>query len=89
MEDTDIDAARRFRTRPLRACSDEELAALADELDRDLIPLFGGHCPDTIRAHIRRAISDLRGSVSVEALPEMAARLAMHRLSHDAPAAVS
>lgn len=34
-----------------------------------------------IWTYVQDAIADLRGSVSVEALPEMAARLARHRLS--------
>lgn len=34
-----------------------------------------------IASQVRHAIEDLRGSVSTEALPEMAARLAHHRLS--------
>jgi hypothetical protein len=34
-----------------------------------------------IWTYVQDAINDLRGSVSAEALPEMAARLARHRLS--------
>jgi hypothetical protein len=34
-----------------------------------------------VSGYIGQAVTDLRGSVGVEALPEMAARLAHHRLT--------
>jgi hypothetical protein len=47
----------------------------------EFVPRLGGILgPTMVAAFVRRAVSDLRGSVSVEALPEMAARLAQHRL---------
>lgn len=59
--------------------------AARTQLSRDLLaefaPRFAGQFAEVmIAAYIREAISDLQGSVSAEALPEMAARLAHHRL---------
>ena len=51
-------------------------------LVRELAPRFTGKfSSDEVSGYIGRAITDLRGSVSAEALPEMAARLAYHRLT--------
>jgi len=50
---------------------------LVDELD----PLFMPRIPPHLLAtSVEQALRDLRGSVSDEALPEMAVRLARHRL---------
>ncbi|HTZ42824.1 MAG TPA: hypothetical protein VMB79_03105 [Jatrophihabitans sp.] len=50
---------------------------LVDELD----PLFLPRIPPHLLARsVEQALRDLRGSVSDEALPEMAVRLARHRL---------
>ena len=50
-------------------------------LIRELEPHFAGALTlDQVAACVRDAVADLRGSVGVEALPEMAARLAHHRL---------
>lgn len=47
----------------------------------ELAARFSAVCPPAqIEALVRTAIEDLRGSVSAEALPEMAVRLARHRL---------
>jgi hypothetical protein len=54
----------------------------AQALQRELAAQFDGTLSDArIRGYVHDAINDLRGSVSAEALPEMAARLAHHRLS--------
>jgi hypothetical protein len=62
------------------AIAGELVAGLVDELAAQFL---GTYRPDAIWSHVRRAISDLRGSVSREALPEMAVRLAHHRLAHN------
>ena len=65
-------------------------ARVARAVARDLDDQFAGAYPlAAILACVRAAIADLRGSVSVEALPEMAARLAHHRLSRGVPTTVS
>jgi len=47
----------------------------------ELDEIFGGETSRAmVSGYVYAAISDLRGSVSAEALPEMAARLARHRL---------
>jgi uncharacterized protein (DUF779 family) len=51
---------------------------LLEELSAEFTPVFS---PPQIASQVRHAIEDLRGSVSTEALPEMAARLAHQRLS--------
>jgi uncharacterized protein (DUF779 family) len=51
-------------------------------LQRELAAQFAETFSDAqIWTYVQDAINDLRGSVSAEALPEMAARLARHRLS--------
>jgi hypothetical protein len=63
-------------------------ARLADDVVDHLAADFAGvHAPQAIRAATRRAISELRGSVGREALPEMAARLVRQRLASNVPAA--
>jgi hypothetical protein len=48
----------------------------------ELAARFAGTFSDgQILTYVQNAINDLRGSVRAEALPEMAARLAHHRLS--------
>jgi len=50
-------------------------------LVRELEPHFAGALSlDQVSACVQQSVADLRGSVCVEALPEMAARLARHRL---------
>ena len=66
----------------------QKLGSIADTqrrvtaaLIRELEPHFAGALTlDQVAACVRDAVADLRGSVSVEALPEMAARLAHYRL---------
>ena len=63
-------------------------ARLADDVVDDLAADFAGvHAPQAIRAVTRRAITELHGSVSREALPEMTARLVRQRLLSSVPAA--
>ena len=52
--------------------------ALVAELLVEFAPEFG---EAEIAAQVQRAVSDLRGSVSPDAMPEMATRLARHRIS--------
>ena len=50
-------------------------------LIRELEPHFAGALTlDQVCSCVQQAVADLDGSVCVEALPEMAARLARHRL---------
>ena len=52
------------------------------EISTELYGEFRGLLPDdTIRGCAREAMTDLRGSISPEALPEMAVRLARARLT--------
>lgn len=50
---------------------------VVDHLERDFEGAFN-HAE--IRSYVTKAISDLRGSICAEALPEMAYKLASHRL---------
>lgn len=62
------------RTRP----ASDSGARIVDELYRE----FGNSTPDVvIRACLASALADLRGSISQEALPEMAVRLTRVRLA--------
>ena len=55
---------------------------VGSEISAKLYGEFRGLLPDdTIRSCIRDAMTDLRGSISPEALPEMAVRLAQVRLA--------
>jgi len=54
---------------------------VTEALTRELEPRFAGTLTlDQVCSGVRDAVADLRGSVCVEALPEMAARLAHYRL---------
>ncbi len=54
---------------------------VADALTRELVHTLGGTADrHMIRAQLRLALEELRGSVSYESLSEMAVRLARHRL---------
>ena len=54
---------------------------LTAALIRELESHFAGALTlDQMAACVQQAVADLRGSVCVEALPEMASRLARHRL---------
>lgn len=54
----------------------------AEALAVELATRLHGAIPDgPIRAQVRAALEDLRGSVSPESLSEMALRLAHHRLT--------
>ena len=64
------------RRRSTRAAEEAAARALLVELSG---PAGPGVDAGTLRILIRETIRDLRGSVSAEALPEMAARLAQHR----------
>jgi len=67
-------------TAPATALATERRVTAA--LVGELAPRFTGEfTSDEVSGCIGRAITDLRGSVSAEALPEMAARLAYHRLT--------
>lgn len=64
--------------RALTATAASDLRRLADELFRE----FGDTTPDSaIQACLVQAISDLKGSVTPDSLPEMALRLARVRLA--------
>ncbi len=52
-------------------------AALTAELETVAMPVQRSD----VRAHVEAALQDLHGSVALEALPEMASRLAAYRLS--------
>lgn len=54
------------------------LAGLARELDDRL---QGAHPAAAVRAAVSGAMRDLRGSIGIDALPEMAFRLAHYRLT--------
>lgn len=55
---------------------------LVQRLVRELAPSFAAvYSESLITSYVRRAVNDLRGSVTAESLPEMAMRLAHHRLS--------
>jgi hypothetical protein len=72
-------AARRALTTVPAAIASTDPAQV---LQREFAVQFDGTFSDAqIRDYVHDAINDLRGSVSAEALPEMAARLADHRLS--------
>jgi hypothetical protein len=61
-------------------------ARVSQDLVRELAPQYAGVFTEgTIAIHVRAAVHDLRGSVSAEALPELAARLAHHRLADPVP----
>ena len=48
---------------------------------REVRPRYAGLLPDElVRDHVHRAVRDLRGSINLEALPEMATRLVTVRL---------
>jgi hypothetical protein len=71
----------------LAAGSADEDAALEAESDvagaifQDLFPRFEGLLPvEVVRDCVDKAVRDLLGSISAEALPEMAVRLASVRL---------
>jgi hypothetical protein len=55
------------------------------EISAELYAEFRGLVSDeAIRGYVREAMTDLRGSINREALPEMAARLARARLAAQA-----
>jgi hypothetical protein len=55
------------------------------EISAELYVEFRGLVSDeAIRGYVRKAMTDLRGSINREALPEMAARLARARLAAQA-----
>lgn len=57
-------------------------SGLVHKLVRELTPTFAAAFSESLIAtYVRKAVSDLRGSVTADSLPEMAARLAHHRLS--------
>jgi len=67
-------------TAPATALATERRVTAA--LVGELAPRFTGEfTSDEVSWYIGKAVTDLRGSVSAEALPEMAARLAHHRLT--------
>ncbi|MBV9821020.1 MAG: hypothetical protein JO144_02155 [Actinobacteria bacterium] len=58
--------------------SDDSVRRVVDLLERQ----FGATVDRTVvTSHVVTAVRDLRGSISLEALPEMACRLAGHRLA--------
>ena len=67
-------------TAPVGAVAEERRVAAA--LVGELAPRFAGRVScDEVAVCVDQAVTDLRGSVCAEALPEMAARLAHHRLT--------
>jgi type III restriction/modification enzyme restriction subunit/TOTE conflict system primase-like protein len=71
-------AARRLVVAVTAAVPPQAAGRVCRELSRD----FAGTLPElVIKACVRDAVAELRGSISAEALPEMAARLAAVRLA--------
>ncbi len=69
------------RTAP-RFRFDAFAAKVNRDLMRELVPQYADRFTEKVVArYVRAAIDDLRGSVKPEALPELAARLAHHRLA--------
>ncbi len=61
--------------------SQTRASSVGESLTEELIRQYGDRVPEgRIAAFVNAALSDLRGSVAAEALPEMAARLAMLRI---------
>ena len=55
----------------------------ASAITRELLPYFDGLLPARlVQDYVSQAVTDLTGSISVEALPEMAIRLAGFRLDN-------
>jgi uncharacterized protein (DUF779 family) len=68
------------------AAASDSVARIVDELYRE----FSDSTPEVVvRASLANALADLRGSISQEALPEMAVRLARVRLAARASAPIS
>lgn len=61
-------------------------SASADAVFGELLPQFDGQLPaEVVREYVTQAVADLRGSICIEALPEMVIRLAAVRLEHRLP----
>ena len=60
-----------------------------DVLLDELVTSYGHLGMRRVTREIEDALADLHGSVSAEALPEMAARLAIHRLTLSTAATVA
>ena len=57
-------------------------ARVGHDLTRELTAHYAGvFTEQTISTYVRSAVDDLRGSANAEALPELASRLAHHRLT--------
>ena len=65
----------------LGSLSDATIERIARDLVRELVPPGDPYAQGLIWTYVQQAIRDLRGSINVEALPEMAARLVQHRVS--------
>ena len=65
----------------LGSLSDATIERIARDLVRELVPPGDPHAQGLIWTYVQQAIRDLHGSINVEALPEMAARLVQHRVS--------
>ena len=61
---------------------DSVQARVSHDLTRELTAQYAGvFTEQTISTYVRSAVDDLRGSANAEALPELASRLAHHRLT--------
>ena len=73
------------RTRDASSAGGASIRLVTTRVVKELRWEYSGSLPaGTIRACARAAIRDLRGSISPEALPEMAVRLAKVRLAETA-----
>ena len=76
--------------RGLDAAGETGASDIASGILAELLPQYKGLLPATvIRDCVDQAVQDLIGSISAEALPEMASRLVAIRLEGDLPAADS
>ena len=70
------------RTRCASSVSGASTRLITTRVVKELNGKYSGSLPaETIKACVRAVIRDLRGSISPEALPEMAVRLAQVRLA--------
>ena len=61
---------------------DSARARVSHDLTLELAPQYAGVITEqTVSTYVRTAVDDLRGSANAEALPELASRLAHHRLA--------
>ena len=83
--DGSAEEQRISRTRDASSASGASIRLVTTRVVKELRWEYSGSLPvETIKACARAAIRDLRGSISSEALPEMAVRLAKVRLAETA-----